>query len=427
MHLNRYSVYLLSDNWVAVHLPRDTLPPIFTSLDLNKKCDSILEGNYLDGDNKMEFRDLKTQYKKLKPQIDKEIAEVIGETSFISGKKIKELEEKLAEFVGVKHCITCASGTDALLIPLMGWNIKKGEAVFVPDFTFFATAEAPARLGATPVFVDIKKETFNMDPDSLEKEINRVEKEGKLKPRAIIAVDLFGRPANYDKIEKIAKEHNLILLEDGAQGFAGSLHGKMACSFGDAAATSFFPAKPLGCYGDGGAVFTNDDKLYDYMRSAAVHGKGADKYDNVRIGLNSRLDTIQAAILMPKFEALKEYELKDINTAAQKYSERLQSFAEVPKIAEGYCSSWAQYSILLKNSKERSKVMEALKAAGIPSNIYYRKPLHSQTAFAYLTQTDAELPVTTDVCRRVLSLPLHPYMTDEMIDTITKTIKSALN
>lgn len=374
----------------------------------------------------MEFRDLKAQYKALKTEIDTSINEVIASTSFISGNKVRELEEKLCEFVGAKHCVTCASGTDALLMPLMGWNITKGDAVFVPDFTFFASAEAVARVEATPIFVDIKKETFNMDADSLEKEITRVEKEGKLKPRAIIAVDLFGRSADYRRIEKIAKAHGLLLLEDSAQGFGGSLDGRENGSFGDAAATSFFPAKPLGCYGDGGAVFTDDDDLYEYVRSIAVHGKGADKYDNVRIGLNSRLDTLQAAILLPKFEALKSYELEKINEAAAKYNERLDGIVETPHIPEGYFSSWAQYSILFKDGAERDRVMKILKEKGIPTNVYYRKPMHSQRAFAALSQTDADLPVATDISSRVASLPIHPYMTDEIIDTVCSELKKAL-
>lgn len=374
----------------------------------------------------MEFRDLKTQYKTLKPQIDKEIAEVIASTSFISGSKVKELEKELAEYVGVKHCISCASGTDALLLPLMGWNLKKSDAVFVPDFTFFASAEAISRAGATPVFVDIERNSFNIDPINLEKQIKRIKEEGKLTPKAIISVDLFGRPANYEKIEKIAEDNNLYLLEDAAQGFAGEFKGKRTCSFGDAAATSFFPAKPLGCYGDGGAVFTDNDNLAEYIRSIAVHGKGSDKYDNVRIGFNSRLDTIQAAVLLVKFKALKDYELKDINKVADMYTSRLKGFVETPNIAEDYYSSWAQYSIILKSSDERTKVMETLKASGIPSNVYYKKPMHSQGAFKDLPQTDEDLPVATDICSKVLSLPLHPYMNELMVEEICNVLISAL-
>lgn len=374
----------------------------------------------------MEYRDLKAQYAALKTQIDAQIAEVIGETSFISGSKVKQLEQRLAEFVGVKHCVSCASGTDALLMPLMAWNIGPGDAVFVPDFTFFASAEVVARLGATPVFIDIEYDSFNIDPEKLETAIEKVEAEGRLKPKVIIPVDLFGRPADYRKIKKIAQKHNLLILEDSAQGFGGALDGKKAGSFGDAAGTSFFPAKPLGCYGDGGAIFTDDDSLAEYLRSIAVHGKGKDKYDNVKIGMNSRLDTIQAAILLPKLDALRDYELEKVNAAAAKYNELLDGFVATPHIPEGYYSCWAQYSILLKNSAEREKVRETLKAAGIPSNIYYQKPMHAQTAFAYLNLSDDDFPVAADVCTRVLSLPIHPYLDDDTIAFICDTLKSAL-
>jgi UDP-2-acetamido-2-deoxy-ribo-hexuluronate aminotransferase len=374
----------------------------------------------------MEFRDLKAQYAALKPQIDAGIAEIIKSTSFISGNKIKELEQKLADYVGVKHCLTCASGTDAILLPLMGWGLGKGDAVFVPDFTFFASAEVVAKVGATPVFVDIERETFNINPDSLEKQIQKVISQKRLTPKAIVAVDLFGQPADYKRIIEIARKYNLLLLEDAAQGFGGSIGGKKAGSFGDAAGTSFFPAKPLGCYGDGGAVFTNDDNLDKYMRSAAVHGKGADKYDNVIIGMNSRLDTLQAAILLPKFEAFRSYELEKVNAAASKYNELLDGFVGIPHIKEGFYSSWAQYSILLSDSQQRQKVRDALKAADIPSNIYYVKPLHAQTAFADLDCDSDDYPVATDVCNHVLSLPIHPYLENDTIKFICNTIKSAL-
>lgn len=298
----------------------------------------------------IEFRDLKAQYSALKPQIDAAIAETIEQSSFISGGKVHLLEEQLADFVGVKHCVSCASGTDALLMPLMAWNIGAGDAVFVPDFTFFATAEVVARLGATPVFVDIERGTFNINPQSLERAVQKIETENHLKPKAIIPVDLFGQPADYERIERIAKQHGLLMLEDAAQGFGGAINGKKACGFGDAAATSFFPAKPLGCYGDGGAVFTNDDSLEKYVRSVAVHGRGADKYDNVLIGLNSRLDTIQAAILIEKLAALRGYELEKVNEAARKYDELLDGFVVTPHIKSGFYSSRAQYSILLKTA-----------------------------------------------------------------------------
>lgn len=268
----------------------------------------------------MEFRDLRAQYHALKPEIDDAVKRVMENTGFISGHEVRELEEQLAEYLGVKHCITCGNGTDALLLALMAWEIGKGDAIFVPDFTFFASGEAPALCGATPVFVDVERDTFNMSPDSLEDAIKRVQKEGKLKPKVIVAVDLFGQPAEYDRIQKIAKTYGLLILEDGAQGFGGSIGEKKACSFGDIAATSFFPAKPLGCYGDGGAVFTDNDEWEKLIRSYCVHGKGENKYDNVRLGMNSRLDTMQAAVLQIKLKAFEEYEMGRVNQVAKWYT-----------------------------------------------------------------------------------------------------------
>ncbi|MFO7160464.1 MAG: DegT/DnrJ/EryC1/StrS family aminotransferase [[Clostridium] cellulosi] len=374
----------------------------------------------------MEFRDLKAQYAALKSEIDAGIADVIGTASFISGNNVKELEAQLAEFVGVKHCITCASGTDALLLPLMAWGIGAGDAVFVPDFTFFATAEVVAKLGAEPVFVDIDKDTFNMDPESLKAAIEKVESEGRLRPRAVIPVDLFGQPADYPRIEKIAEKHGLLLLEDAAQGFGGAIGSKRAGSFGNAAGTSFFPAKPLGCYGDGGAVFTNDDSLADMVRSLAIHGKGSTKYDNVRIGMNSRLDTLQAAILIPKFKALRDYELNRVNEAAALYTRLLDGVVKVPRVKDGFYSSWAQYTIMLKDSGERDKVRAALKTEGIPTNIYYPKPLHLQTAFSYLDVSGYECPAAVDACSRVLALPMHPYLESGTIEFICEVLKKAV-
>ena len=249
----------------------------------------------------MQFRDLKQQYQALKNEIDEAMIKVAGDCNFISGAQVAELEKELAEYVGVKHCITCANGTDALSIAMMAWGIGEGDAVFVPDFTFFSSGEIVSHCGATPIFIDVDSDTYNISCDSLEKAIERVKAEEVLTPKAIIAVDLFGLPADFDNIKPIADKYNLLVLEDGAQGFGSEIRGKKACSFGDIATTSFFPAKPLGCYGDGGAVFTDDDELAALMQSIRVHGKGKMKYDNVRIGLNSRLDTIQAAILCVKF------------------------------------------------------------------------------------------------------------------------------
>lgn len=375
----------------------------------------------------MEFRDLKAQYAALKKRIDSEMAEVVAGAEFISGKKVRQLEEALAEYVGVRRCVSCASGTDALIMPLMYLGVGPGDAVFVPDFTFFATAEAVARLGATPVFVDVEPSTFNLDPESLARAVGRVEKSGRLRPRAVIPVDLFGRPADYARIGAVAKAHGLFVLEDAAQGFGGAVGKRRAGSFGDAAATSFFPAKPLGCYGDGGAVFTDDDKLADFVRSVAVHGKGEDKYDNVRVGLNSRLDTLQAAVLLAKLEAFPG-ELGRVNAAAAEYGRLLAGRVGTSNVGEGFESSWAQYSVLLPDGESRARVQSALAAAGIPSNIYYKKPLHSQKAFAALAADPDEdgLRVTSDICSRVLSLPMHPYLSEDDIRLVSGTVLAAL-
>ena len=327
----------------------------------------------------MQFRDLKAQYSALKNEIDAAMIQVASDCNFINGKQVEILEKELADYVGVKHCITCGNGTDALSMMMMAWNIKEGDAVFVPDFTFFASGEVVSFEGATPVFYDVCEDTFNADTKSLENAIEAVIKEGKLIPRAIIAVDLFGQPADYPQIAEIAKKYDLLLLEDGAQGFGGMVQNSRACSFGDAATTSFFPAKPLGCYGDGGAVFTNDDEVAEYLKSIRVHGKGSFKYDNVRIGWNSRLDTIQAAVLLVKFKAFKEYELQNVNKAAERYTELLKKSVKTPVVKEGFYSSWAQYTIRTQSKEQRDGLQEYLKQCGIPSMIYYPKPMHAQT------------------------------------------------
>lgn len=376
----------------------------------------------------MEFRDLKRQYQVLKPQMDAAMLEVAENCNFISGKQVTELEQQLAEYVGVKHCVTCGNGTDALTLVMMAWDIKAGDAVFVPTFTFFASAEVVAFEGATPVFVDVDERTFNVDPVKLEEAIEQVKKEGKLNPRAVIAVDLFGQPADYTKIEEICKKHGLLLLEDGAQGFGGKIGDRTACSFGDAAATSFFPAKPLGCYGDGGAVFTNDDEMADYMRSIRVHGKSpADKYDNLRIGLNSRLDTIQAAVLKVKLQAFKDHELESVNRAAKLYDEYLGNVVKTPVVPEGFYSSWAQYTLILDSKEQRTHLQEELKEQGIPTMVYYPKPMHLQGAFADLGYKKGDFPVAESLCERVLSLPMHPYLNEEDIRFVANAVKAALN
>ena len=332
------------------------------------------------------------------------------------------MERELADYVGMKNCITCGNGTDALSMVLKAWKIEKGDAVFVPDFTFFASGEVVSFEGATPVFYDVLKETFNADSRSLENAIEKVIAEGELIPKAIIAVDLFGLSADYESLKKIAKKYKLLLLEDGAQGFGGTIHKKRACSFGDAATTSFFPAKPLGCYGDGGAIFTNDEHISEYLRSIRVHGKGEFKYDNVRIGWNSRLDTIQAAILQVKLKAFRSYELERVNEAAEYYSKFLNGIVEIPHIPDGFRSSWAQYTIRLRDKSVRDGLKEYLQALGIPTMIYYPKPMHKQKAFKDL-KNYVDCNVTEELCNTVLSLPMHPYMDVEDISTVVTAIK----
>ncbi|MDC0559122.1 DegT/DnrJ/EryC1/StrS family aminotransferase [Candidatus Izimaplasma bacterium] len=371
----------------------------------------------------MEFRDLKAQYKKYENEIDKAIKRVLLNTRFIGGLEVARLEDRLAKYVGVKHCISCANGTDAMLLTLTAWNIKEGDAVFIPDFTFFATAEVVALRGATPIIIDVDEKTFNMDFIDLEIKIQKVLSEGKLSPKVILPVDLFGLPANYVEIEKIAKNYNLKILEDGAQGFGGSINGKKACSFGDAATTSFFPAKPLGCYGDGGAIFTNNDDLAKTLNSLKIHGKGDNKYDNVRIGFNSRLDTMQAAILNIKLDAFISHELSDVNNIFGLYDSYLKGIVETPEIPNGYISSFAQYTIKLRNVHERDSLQKRLGKEGIPSMIYYSKPIHSQLALVDYKYDDKEFEITNDLCNRVLSLPIHPYLNKDDIVTVTNVIR----
>lgn len=376
----------------------------------------------------MEFKGLKEQYRRNQKAIDKAIQNVLNDTNFISGNQVNELEEELAAYVGAKHCVTCANGTDALQLALMVWNIGVGDAVFVPDFTFFSTAEVVSLVGATPIFVDVEEETFNISPNSLKRAIEEVEKQGQLRARAVISVDLFGQPANYDKIRPIVDEHKLLLLEDAAQGFWGSIRGKSACTFGDMSTTSFFPVKPLGCYGDGGAVFTDNNDWAELLRSYRVHGKGNDKYDNIRIGLNSRLDTLQAAVLQVKLNLFREYELNAVNIVAKKYGKELSDRIKVPGILEGYLSSWAQYSILCKDSAQREIVQRDLKRNNIPSMVYYCKPLHMQEAFRGLQNTClVDLGTTNDICQRVLSLPVHPYLRVSEIEECVNVINSVVD
>lgn len=375
----------------------------------------------------MEFRDLHAQYLKYKNEIDEKVQDVISNAQFIGGQPVINLENRLAQYVGVKHCISCANGTEAMTLVLMAWGIKEGDAVFVPDFTFFSTGEVVSFCGATPVFVDVDRDTFNIDTVKLELAIRKVIEGGALLPKAIIPVDLFGLPANHYEIQAIARKYNLLILEDAAQGFGGNILGKRACSFGNAATTSFFPAKPLGCYGDGGAIFTDDDQLADLISSYKVHGKGNNKYDNVRIGVNSRLDTIQAAILDVKLTAFLNHELEDVNRIYKLYNEKLKGVVEIPFIPDGYISSFAQYTIKLRNNEERDKVQKHLADNGIPSMVYYAKALHMQTAFSELLLDEGDFKVSKGLCEVVLSLPMHPYLKKAEVEVVTDLIIGVLN
>lgn len=379
----------------------------------------------------MQFRDLAKQYQVLKNDIDQAMLSVASGAHYIMGPQVKELELQLADYVGVKHCLTCANGTDALTLALKAWGVGPGDAVFVPDFTFFASAEVVALEGATPIFVDVDDITFNIDVVSLEKAISQTLADGKLTPKVIVAVDLFGLPANYPAVKAIAQKYGLLILEDGAQGFGGSINGKKSCSFGDISTTSFFPAKPLGCYGDGGAVFTDNDEWAALINSYRVHGKGTDKYDNVRIGLNSRLDTLQAAILQVKLRAF-DGEVEQVNLAARRYAELLKDKVKTPVIPEGFGSSWAQYTIQLPSEEQRNRLQAALKEAGIPSMVYYPKPMHAQTAFNHAQCTVHNLQLACDdyvanrLCATVLSLPMHPYLEAADIEHVCSILIASL-
>lgn len=376
----------------------------------------------------MEFRDLRHQYQILKSEIDKAVVETMQSGAFIMGQPVKDLETELAAYVGVKHCVSCANGTDALTLALKVWGIGPGDAVFVPDFTFFSSAEVVSLEGATPVFVDVEEDTFNISCEDLERAIKDVCTDGKLTPRVIVAVDLFGLPANYPAIRKIADRYGLLILEDGAQGFGGNINGQRACSFGDISTTSFFPAKPLGCYGDGGALFTDHDDWAALADSYRVHGKGSFKYDNVRIGMNSRLDTLQAAILQVKLKAFADYELDAVNQVAAQYTERLKDIPGInpPVIPGGFYSSWAQYTIRLESKAQRDALQSSLKAHSIPSMVYYPTPMHQQTAFKNISSSLPHFALSAKLSETVLSLPMHPYLTDDEISFVAGNIIACL-
>ncbi len=372
----------------------------------------------------MKFIDLKKQYSKIEVSLDKALNEILNNTSFIMGPPVQELEQKLAEYVGAKHCISCASGTDAILMALMSLDVKKGDAVFLSSFTYIATAEVVSLLGATPIFVDSYDSTFNMSHIDLEHRIEKVHNEKKLTPKAIIAVDIFGLPARYRLIEETGKKYGLPIIEDAAQSFGSEIRDKKACSFGLISTTSFFPAKPLGCYGDGGAIFTNDDHLNESLRSIRIHGKGQDKYDNIRTGINGRLDTIQAAVLLEKIKIFDD-ELISRNNVAKRYTEGLSDILRVQYIPEDYQCSWAQFSLLCDSEEQRTDIMNFLKTKDIPSMIYYQKPMHMQAVYANLDYKPEDLPVSNDLSKRIFSLPMHPYLTSDEVNLVIEKTREA--
>lgn len=368
------------------------------------------------------FIDLVSQQKLIRPQLNQAILRVLDHGQYIMGPEVKEFESKLCDFTESKHAITCANGTDALTLVLMAWGIGSEDVVFVPSFTYVASAEAPAQLGATPFFVDVCEHTFNIDPDSFKQAIIDCRALG-LNPAAVIAVDLFGQPADVDSITEIAHAEEIKVLIDGAQSFGATSKGRRVGSMGDATTTSFFPAKPFGCYGDGGAVFTNDHKDAEIINSIRLHGKGSEKYDNVRIGLNSRLDTIQAAILLEKFKLFPE-ELERRNLVAKNYEIKLASKIKVPKLVEGNTSSWAQYTLILNN---RDKVQADIKSSGIPSVVYYPIPLSHQIGYKHYPSVSSGLKVSESLSKKVLSLPMHPYLLKNQQAIIIDSVLAAIS
>ncbi|HEX2018811.1 MAG TPA: DegT/DnrJ/EryC1/StrS aminotransferase family protein [Aurantimonas sp.] len=376
--------------------------------------------------NNIPFIDLATQRDRIREKVDRRMAAVLDHGAFILGPEVRELEAALSGFGKMAHTLSCASGTDALALPLMAWGLKAGDAVFCPSFTFAATAEVVAWLGATPYFVDVDPETFNMDPASLERAIAEVEAAGQLRPRAVIAVDLFGQPADYPAIRRLADAHGLKLISDAAQGYGGTIDGDLSSRWSDVVSTSFFPAKPLGCYGDGGAVQTDDAELFEIMASLRVHGQNAeDKYDNIRIGMNGRMDTLQAAILLEKLAIFPD-ELAARSRIAARYSARLSNIATPQKLLRDATSSWAQYTVRLPSGCDRAAVAASLREAGVPTAIYYPRPLHQQTAYRRFPVVGGQLPVSDALAGDVISLPMHAYLDEASQDYIIDAFSSAL-
>jgi dTDP-4-amino-4,6-dideoxygalactose transaminase len=369
---------------------------------------------------KIDFIDLAAQRRRLEPGLSKAVEAVIASGLYIGGPLVQELESKLAEFCGARHCITCANGSDALSLALSAWGIGPGHAVFVPAFTFAATAGAVANAGATPVFVDVSADTFNMDPNSLAAAVEGARREG-LQGRAVIAVDLFGQPADYERLEEVAREEGLLLLSDAAQSFGAVYRGRKIGTIGAATTTSFYPAKPLGAYGDGGAIFTDDAELAELLRSIRSHGQGSHRYEHVRVGVNSRLDAIQAAILLAKLTIFPE-ELVRRQAVADRYSAALGDLFEVPAVCEGNASSWAQYTI---RSHDRTSVADACAQNGVPTAIHYPIPLSRQAGYGRFPSVPGGTPVAERLADTVLSLPMHPYLEPETQDYVIQVVRTA--
>jgi dTDP-4-amino-4,6-dideoxygalactose transaminase len=371
------------------------------------------------------FIDLAAQRARLGKSIDESVSRVLTHCQFINGPEVTTLEAQLAAFSGAKHVVSCASGTDALLMVLMARQVGPGDAVLCPSFTFCATGEAVALVGATPVFVDVDEATFNMDPASLKRGIATAKARG-LKPRAVIVVDLFGQSADHDAIAAVAEAEGVFVLDDAAQGFGASYNGRKLGTFGLATATSFFPAKPLGCYGDGGAIFTDDDDLAEVLRSIRVHGQGSDKYDNVRLGITGRLDTMQAAVLIEKLKIFED-EIAARNRIAERYARGLGNVVTVPRLAPGCTSVWAQYTIRLPKGTDRDGFAADLKAQGVPTAIYYTKSMHQQTAYKHYPVADGGLSASERLSEDVISLPMHAYLDEPTQDRVIKAVRGALS
>ncbi|MHC6154714.1 DegT/DnrJ/EryC1/StrS family aminotransferase [Bradyrhizobium elkanii] len=371
------------------------------------------------------FIDIAAQRQRLGKSVDDAVARVLNHCQFVNGPEVTALEKALADYSGAKHVVSCSSGTDALLMVLMAKNVGPGDAVLCPSFTFCATGEAVALTGATPLFVDVDEATFNIDVNSLKRGIATARSRG-LKPVGVIPVDLFGQSADHDGVAAIAEAEGLFVLDDAAQGFGASCKGRKLGTFGLATATSFFPAKPLGCFGDGGAIFTNDDELANALRSIRVHGQGSDKYDNVRLGLTGRLDTMQAAILLEKLKIFDD-EIVARNQVAERYARGLGNIVTVPRLAPGCTSVWAQYTIRLPIGADRDAFASALKAQGIPTAIYYPKSVHQQTAYSHYPVADGGLPVSERLSKDVIALPMHPYLDEATQDRVIQAVRGALS